>query len=600
MSIPFAQDTDLVAPPQAARRASIESWLARHCHVVPETLHGVVILRGRRQVASYPDTRVTPHWVAEVAERAMAQREPVVISRHSDDGRQIDVIAHPLFQGELLVAAVVLLRGGSTPGLEDALFALQASAREFPVLIAAQQAADGEGGGSSRAILSLFAETAAAQRSEDGIATLALGLASMLRCDKVSIGFRSGEAARLVGSSDANWRSEAVSQEVRAAAIDEAIDQAATLVYPPPGRRARHVLASHSHLSQAQSPRALCTVPLVWREQVVGAMLAERPLAQPFTGEDVRLLERAATVAGPWLAMVQRVELPAWRLALRALARSAEKHWGQGRYRLAGAALGLLAAAVLLWPVQREVSAPVKIEGAMQRALSAPHDGYLQKVLVRPGDIVKSGQVLLEFGTEDVEVERRRLVAELGSHEVAVSDAMAKQDQAAFATSSAKADESRAMLELLEHRLQRAKVTAPFDGVVLQGDLSHALGTPSRKGDLLIVMAPVADFRAVMEVDEQDVALVRAGKSGRMVLTALPQREYAVRARQVSPLAATAPGRTFFEVRLDLSDGAQATADLRPGMRGMARLYGDQAPRGRVWFEQLTGWCRVLWWRWTG
>ena len=37
----------------------------------------------------------------------------------------------------------------------------------------------------------------------------------------------------------------------------------------------------------------------------------------------------------------------------------------------------------------------------------------------------------------------------------------------------AKAAEAQAQLALVEHQLQRARIRAPFDGVVIKGDLSQ-------------------------------------------------------------------------------------------------------------------------------
>jgi hypothetical protein len=40
--------------------------------------------------------------------------------------------------------------------------------------------------------------------------------------------------------------------------------------------------------------------------------------------------------------------------------------------------------------------------------------------------------------------------------------------------------------------------------------------------------------------------------------------------------------------------------DLRPGMRGVARLTGERRPRGAVWLQQASTWVRLAWWRWIG
>ena len=47
--------------------------------------------------------------------------------------------------------------------------------------------------------------------------------------------------------------------------------------------------------------------------------------------------------------------------------------------------------------VERVAAASARLEGAVQRVLSASEDGFLREVHVRPGDLVKAGQVLAEL-----------------------------------------------------------------------------------------------------------------------------------------------------------------------------------------------------------
>jgi multidrug resistance efflux pump len=53
---------------------------------------------------------------------------------------------------------------------------------------------------------------------------------------------------------------------------------------------------------------------------------------------------------------------------------------------------------------------------------------------------------------------------------------MARADRAQLVISQAKADEARAQLALVDEQLGRIRIEAPFDGVVIRGDLSQSLG----------------------------------------------------------------------------------------------------------------------------
>lgn len=610
MSRAATPDTSISIP--SAGRDTLHAWTARHGQVLPASQQVAVFLRGTqgtKLIASHPASLQVLPWLAGIAARAIAQREPVAISRHSDEGPAREAIAHPLYQQKTLVGAVVLLRDGAQPVTPDDMASLAASALEFPDLMRQGLGQPAPARDGQRVVLSLMEKTAASRNAKEAAETLAVGLAGHLACERVSVGLRTGRSTTVLANSNSSAvasltamaQRPAAAEEI-AAAMDEAADQGCTLVNPADPARRLCMLAAHRQLSEVTHAPYLCTVPLVAGGEVVGALLAEKREAA-FTPADVALLEQAAATFGTLLHLMHERERP-WRQRLSRSLAASLRHAGAGRHRLAALVIGVVLAIVLLSPVDREVMAPVKLEGAVQRIVAAPDDNYLEKVHVRPGDVVKQGQLLLEFTAEDLRVERQRLTAELASREAAAAEAMSKQELAALAVQGAKVRESRAQLELLDQRLARLKVTAPFDAVVIQGDLSNAQGAPTRKGDLLMTLAPADSFRAIVEIDESDVGEVRVGQTGAMVLTALPHDTLPVRVKAVTPLAVVSQGRSYFEVEVDVPSAKSATkagaAELRPGMRGIARLQSTQRARGAVWAEQAMAWCRLAWWRWVG
>ena len=46
---------------------------------------------------------------------------------------------------------------------------------------------------------------------------------------------------------------------------------------------------------------------------------------------------------------------------------------------------------------------------------------------------------------------------------------------------------------------------APFDGVLVSGDLSHSVGAPVERGEVLFELAPLDDYLVVLEVPEAEV-----------------------------------------------------------------------------------------------
>lgn len=154
--------------------------------------------------------------------------------------------------------------------------------------------------------------------------------------------------------------------------------------------------------------------------------------------------------------------------------------------------------------------------------------------------------------------------------------------------------EAQAQLALVEERLTRARITAPFDGVVVSGDLTQELGSPVEKGKALFEVAPLDTFRVVLKVDESDMRGVRVGQRGRLVLAGLTGEPLGFAVRNIS-VAAPADGRNAFEVEAALD---AAPPLLRPGMEGVGKIEAGQQRLLWIWTHRLTDWLRLTWWEW--
>ena len=107
-------------------------------------------------------------------------------------------------------------------------------------------------------------------------------------------------------------------------------------------------------------------------------------------------------------------------------------------------------------------------------------------------------------------------------------------------------EESEAQIGLLDALIARARLSAPFGGVVVAGDLSRSIGGTVRRGDLLFQVAPLDAYRVVLSVDESQIADVRLGQRGSLLTTSLPTEPLALEIEQITPVAEAGEGRTVF------------------------------------------------------
>lgn len=421
----------------------------------------------------------------------------------------------------------------------------------------------------------------------DAAAAFCAELAEGLRCDRVTVGLLRGADLQLAGSSHPGALHAAQPAATGIVeAMHEALDQRQPVAWPAPAG-ADVITLAHRQMAGAG---CVCTVPLVDGDRIVGAVTLERA-APAFHEAERALLADISRLAAPVLELKRQLAQPWHQRALGALRQALASPSRRAIAWTAGLALLAIAMAV---PVPWRVSAPARLEGSVQRAVVAATDGFLQQANVRPGDSVRSGQVLAELASQDLELERRRRESELRQHDGAYRAAQARSDRALMVSHQSRVAEAQAMLSLVEAQLARARIEAPFDGIVIKGDLRQHLGAPVQRGEVLMVLAPNDSFRLILEVDEADIGAMLPGQRGELALAAQPEQPLAFVTRRIVPVAATADGRNFFEVEATLQ---QDLPHLRPGLSGVAKVQAGTQPLGWLLTHRAIGWLRLAWWK---
>lgn len=381
-------------------------------------------------------------------------------------------------------------------------------------------------------------------------------------------------------------------------AMEEALEQSISLGWPPAAGAGDHIRIEHEALQRAAGG-AVATVPLGVAGEPFGALCVERDAATPIEAVELARLEQVMTLAAPALRWMQHAEQTwaqrLWRDLWRAWARLRQPDRTLAR-RLGAAAL-LAVAFLAVAPLAREVSGRARIEGAEQRVLVAPADGFVKQAHVRPGDRVKAGDALVDLLDADLRLERERWASQLAQHENAYAAAMAKADRATASTSLARIAEAQSQLALVDEQLARGRVEAPFDALVIQGDLSQSIGAPVRQGDALLTLATSGRHRVIVEVDEVDIARVHPGQGGQLALSSLPWDRLDIVVERIVPLAKAVDGRNVFEVEARLES---VNADLRPGLLGRAGIVVGRMPPLWAWLGHAVDRARVAWWTWLG
>ncbi len=423
--------------------------------------------------------------------------------------------------------------------------------------------------------------------------TLATELANALALEFVSVALLDDGRTVVVGMSHGDGAIVRTAPVGLIDAINEAIDQASIVQAADDSGDALQVRRAHQAYASAHGVH-MCSVPFERDGRVIGAISICAAVETPLVAQDIALIQQIGTMAAPVLARLREDGAPIHKRLMRALRGTRRTSPAQRRGALA-ASLVLLAA--LFIPMPNSVHADARVEGAVQRVIVAPTDGYIRKAFARAGDEVREGQVLVELVDRDLRIERRKLASEVAQHQNAFASALTLADRGQMVIHRARLEEARARIELVDHQLERGLIRAPMGSVVLTGQLDQAEGAPVERGEVLMTLAPKDRYRLIVEVDERDARLLSLAGEGKVALSALPYDPIEFSITRIMPVAEQRDGRHYVAVEGELRHPPGAVA---PGMRGIARIGLEPSPLLAQWTRRLRQWLGLKLWSWWG
>jgi RND family efflux transporter MFP subunit len=584
-----------------------KTWLALQCQMIGAVNTGVVVLQkpgtdNFAPLAFWPERSADRPQLAAVTEQALREGRGVIQPRPA-----VPMPAEPDYQVAYPVRVDGKVRGvvaldiswRENPQLQTVMRQLQWGAAWLEVLLRRYTDPTEAARVRLKLILQLVAAFLERGNFKDAAAALVTETATLLGCDLVVLGIRKGAGVEIAAvSHNVQFDRRANLLRDTEAAMLEALDQGEPIIVPPDRDGRLVVTMSHAELAQMSGAGAVATFPLIHESRQLGALTLQRAPGFRFDAPSVELLEGLASMLGPLIDLHRARErgLPTHA------ADSVKGFWGKlagphhGGLKFGFSALVLAGAFLTFATGDYRVSADARIEGQIQRALTAPFQGYVRESMHRAGDVVKKGELLARLDDRDLQLERSRLTALNEQLAKQYREAMAGRDRAKTLVVSAQADQARAQLALIDEQLTRVALAAPFDGVVVSGDLSQSQGAPLERGQVLFEMAPLDAYRIVLQVDEHDVAFLKVGQRGEMVLSSMPGNRLPIQVQKVTPVNTSKDGRNYFrvEAQFDTAPGTQ----LRPGMEGVAKVAVQEQRLIWIWTRNLVNWARLKIWTW--
>jgi membrane fusion protein (multidrug efflux system) len=257
-------------------------------------------------------------------------------------------------------------------------------------------------------------------------------------------------------------------------------------------------------------------------------------------------------------------------------------------------------APVVSKPVSRVVDLPAEVWPYLTVSLHAKVAGYVERVLVDRGSVVKTGDLLVDLTAPEMqaqiaeaeskfqatEADRLQAAAQLAAAQsthlrteeaaktpgaVAGNDLIQAQKQVEAAQALVNSRQrasvaAQAAVDALKALLSYLKITAPFDGVVTDRMVHPGALVGPGNDVALLTIEQVSHLRLVVPVPEEDVSGIVNGASVPFQVPAWPERNYSGTIARI-PHSLDRKTRTM-AVELDVMN---RDGSLAPGMYPMVK-----------------------------
>ena len=253
--------------------------------------------------------------------------------------------------------------------------------------------------------------------------------------------------------------------------------------------------------------------------------------------------------------------------------------------KLAG---GLVAILLILTFVKIPYNTSANIEILpKQKTYFSMAQGKVGKLLVKEGSEVKKGQLLVELDVGDIEIQILDKKSKMQKTKTEMFKQLEDGNIAQYKIKEAEYISLDYELELLEKKVKSANIRAEEDGIIISENLEEIVGKPVNFGDEVIKVASQKEGIVQFEVPENSVRYVKADQEVKFKVYGRPNSSYS---EGIKIYSVAGEGRQTLEsdpTKYYFAKARVELKDLRPGMTGRGKIYGDWQPVGHVLFSRI-------------
>ncbi|HYF20197.1 MAG TPA: HlyD family efflux transporter periplasmic adaptor subunit [Ramlibacter sp.] len=247
------------------------------------------------------------------------------------------------------------------------------------------------------------------------------------------------------------------------------------------------------------------------------------------------------------------------------------------------AVVGALMALLALVPVRMSALGPAEVTPLQPASVTAPTEGVLARFHVAPNTMVKKGDVVASM--DDTVLRNRHAVAlkglEIARAELARAGSKAfgdDQSRSELLTLRARAEEKLAEVAYTEDLLARIQLRAPASGLVIYSSPDEWIGRSLVTGEKVASVADPARVGLTLHLAADDAIDIAPGAEVRFFQNVAPLSALQARLTHAGYEAEqTVDAGLAYVLKAELAPG---TEPPRLGLRGTAKVYGEEVPLG--------------------
>lgn len=582
-----------------------QSWLDIQCKIITDCCCALLLMiepggHTFLPLALWPPASKEPIQLLTIAQLALKKGIPIInpnVLASKSEQQTFDYFASPIFIASHLVGVIAIKTTLQSEQNQQQILAILDQGKKWLELSTAQPQI-----GSSKdfylTVVSLAVACLDQHTYNKTLIALITELTQQFQCERVSIGEIKRNHTEIVAlSNSAKFDSRANLMRTLANAMDEAVDQDRIIVHPPTEKQPNYINRAHLELARKYGAGSICTLPLIYQDSIFAVITLERSEENPFASETTLLLEQTLSLLSPFLQLKRAQEKGLPDKICSSLKKQLSRLFGlkQLGLKISAVALILLLGAASAINSEFRIHAEAVLEGKVQRVVAAPMQGFILTANARAGDTIKKDQLMATMDDSDLKLEAVKLAGQQQQTLREYREAMSGRDLVKVSVLSAQLEQVKAQLQLINEQLQRTSIVAPFDGVVIEGDLSQSLGSPVERGASLFKMAPLEGYRIVLNVNERLISYVQAGQTGTLALSSLPEQHIPLTIEKITAVSRAENGQNIFRVEASLANHSDL---LRPGMAGVGKINAGQKPLLWIWTHDLIDWVKLWFWFW--